>query len=142
MKSFLLNKKNNTPIIKWGQIPDDYFFEGTVPEGYKLAVSPNDPYVILDIDCKEGKNGFDHIPPTILFDLRQHFMYNSNSGKHIWLKYTGNKALKNTSTKFGLDLRTSKGYVKWYLPGDIRDYIHQVKESNFELNEWLEKLFV
>ena len=56
MKSFLL--KNNVPTIKWSMLKDNTFFEGTVPEGYDLAVAPSDNIIILDVDNKNGKNGF------------------------------------------------------------------------------------
>jgi hypothetical protein len=141
MKSFIL--KGKQPIIKWGRIPHGTFFEGSVPEGYSLAICPNDPYIILDIDLKPELNGYHNIPIeiyNILFKI--HFHYKTKSGgSHIWLKYTGNKQLKNRATKLGLDLRTSSGYVKWYLDGDIRNHIDDIKETNEELNNWLENLF-
>lgn len=142
MKSFLL--KDNHPIIKWGVLlPDEVYFEGTVPEGFQLAVSPwNSDYIIVDIDNKPGKiNGFENIPQNIYKVLMESFHYNTKSGMHVWLKYIGSKELKNCATKYGLDLRTKKGYVKWYLPGDIRDYINQIEPTTEELNLWLESLF-
>ena len=61
LKSFLL--KDNKPITKWGLLPDNTFFEGEVPEGYKLAISPSDNIVILDIDSMfaniDNANGSD-----------------------------------------------------------------------------------
>lgn len=139
LKSFLL--KNNKPILKWGQIPDGYFFEGNIPEGYSLAVSPSSPYVILDVDVK-NVNGFKIIPKEILTELNNTFNYATKSGgRHYWIKYTGDKPLFNRATKYGIDLRTNKGYVRWYPKEDIRDCIFLIKDSTPILNEFLEKFF-
>lgn len=139
MKSFLL--KNNKPILKWGQIPDGHFFEGNIPEGYSLAVSPSSPYVILDVDVK-NVNGFKIIPKEILTELNRTFNYTTKSGgRHYWIKYTGDKPLFNRATKYGIDLRTHKGYVRWYSKKDIRDCIFLIKDSTPILNEFLEKFF-
>jgi hypothetical protein len=146
MKSFLL--KNNTPIIKWGMLPDNTFYEGIIPEGYALAVCPSDNIVILDVDNKNGKCGWENIPHVINIELNETFHYFTKSGgAHYWIKYTGNKVLKNTSTKLGLDLRigtkglNSGGYVKWHHNKDIRECVHLIKKSSENLNKWLEKLF-
>lgn len=140
MRSFLLKEKK--PILKWGQIPDEKYFEGEIPQGYQLAISPSKPYVILDIDRHGDVNGFDNIPSELLLDLSQHFCYNTKgNGRHIWLKYAGDKHLMNKSSGLGIDLRTEKGYVVWYLPKDIRSHLQEVKETSKELNQWLEKLF-
>jgi hypothetical protein len=141
MKSFLL--KDKTPICKWGMIPDNIFFEGEIPEGYGLAISPHHPYIILDIDRHGEINGFLNIPE----DLRRklfidHFNYKTkNNGLHVWIRYSGHKSLLNKTSGLGIDLRTNKGYVKWYMDGDIRKYINRIKDSSEELNLWLEKLF-
>lgn len=147
MKSFLL--KNNKPIVKWGLIPDETYFEGKVPEGYALAVCPSANIVILDIDVKNGKNGFKHIPEEDLKELNYTFHYNTKSGgAHYWIEYTGNKELLNTSTKYGLDLRIGAkpgncgGYVKYHHNVDIRQCKHLIKKSSNELNIWLESLFM
>ena len=146
MKSFLL--KDNKPIVKWSMVPNNTFFEGAIPEGYALAVAPSENYIVLDIDNKHGKNGFDHIPIMIMAELNNSFFYSTKSGgAHIWLKYTGNKVLMNTSTKYGLDLRigakpgNAGGYVKWHHNVDIRQCIHLINETSSELNIWLESLF-
>lgn len=141
MKSFLL--KDKKPILKWGAVPDEIYFEGKVPEGYSLAISPHDPYIILDIDKHGEVDGFNSIPQVLFIELlNHHFSYpTKNNGLHIWLKYSGNKTLANKASGLGVDLRTSKGYVKWYLDKDIRSYIHLIKDTSPELNEWLEKLF-
>jgi len=140
VKSFLL--KNKKPIIKWSLVKDETYFEGNVPEGFGLAICPNAPYVILDIDDHEGKCGFNNIPYLIQIELAEHFGYQTNSGgQHIWLKYTGNQELANKTSGLHIDLRTHNGYVKWYLDGDIRDYINEVKETSKRLNKWLEELF-
>ena len=149
MKSFLL--KNNIPIVKWGLIPDNTFFQGIVPDGYDLAVCPSGSYVILDVDVKDGKNGFNHIPEEDLKELNYSFHYNTKSGgAHYWLDYTGNKVLLNKSTSLGLDLRIGKnektgnngGYVKYRYNKDIRECTHLIKKTGKELNEFLEKLFM
>lgn len=145
MKSFLL--KDNKPIVKWSMIPDNTFFEGKVPEGYALAVAPSDNYIILDVDVKNGKNGFEHIPDIIISELDNSFCYKTKSGgAHYWLNYTGDKTLLNKATKYGLDLRVAKGsyamgYVKYPFDIDIRQCIHLINETSPELNVWLESLF-
>ena len=149
MKSFLL--RNGTPTCKWGSIPSGYYFEGEIPEGYNLAVSPTDEYIVVDVDCKNGKNGFENIPMVILVELNESYHYNTKSGgAHYWLKYSGTGLLKNTSTKYGIDLRIGAkdgncgGYVKFWpaLKGDdIRNHIEEIKGTSLIMNEWLEKLF-
>lgn len=142
MKSFLL--KDKKPIVKWGMIKDETYFEGNVPEGYGLAICPHDPYIILDIDRHGEIDGFDNIPEDITKELltNEHFRYaTKNNGSHIWLKYIGTKKLLNKTSGKGIDLRTSNGYVKWYLDKDIRNYIHLIKDTSLELNIWLESLF-
>ena len=140
MKSFLLLDKK--PICKWGMIPDETYFEGEIPQGYSLAICPNSPYIIVDVDRHGEIDGFENIPKHLIKELFFSLSYTTkNNGFHIWLKYTGNETLLNKSSKLGIDLRTNKGYVKWYLDKDIRSYKHLIKESSPELNVWLEKLF-
>ena len=146
MKSFLL--KNNSPIIKWGSLPNNIFYEGPIPEGYALAVCPSDNIVILDVDLKGDKNGFNHIPVNNFKELQNTFYYYTKSGgAHFYIKYTGNKTLINRATQYGLDLRIGSkngnngGYVKYNHNVDIRQCLHLIKESSEELNKWLEKLF-
>ena len=146
MKSFLL--KNNIPILKWSLVPNEVYFEGNVPEGYALAVCPSENIIILDVDVKNGKNGFLNIPDKIFLEIEKTFNYYTKSGgKHYFINYTGNKVLLNTSTKYGLDLRigakpgNSGGYVKWNHHTDIRHCIHLINESSNEANQWLEGLF-
>lgn len=165
MKSFLLNKENK-PIVKWSMVPNETYFEGEVPEGYALAACPSDNIVILDVDVKNGKCGFNHIPDynnfikfifkifkikkqSIFDELNGTFNYKTKSGgAHYWVKYTGNKELLNTSTKYGLDLRigakpgNNGGYVKYNHNVDIRECKHLIKSSSEQLNEWLESLFL
>jgi len=150
MKSFLL-LPNGTPNLKWGSIPSGVHFEGALPFGYKLAVAPSKNCVIVDIDKKGDKNGFNHIPVNILNELTYSYHYNTKSGgMHIFLYYNGNQILKNTSTKYGIDLRIGAkdencgGYVR-YSPkeqgDDIRNHMHEIMQTSLELNIWLEKLF-
>lgn len=140
MKSFLL--KDKKPIVKWGQIPEGVYFEGEIPEGYGLAICPHFPYVILDVDSHDGITGMDNIPVTLLNELNLTLKYNTkNQGVHYWLKYTGEEILKNKTSGLGIDLRTHKGYVKWYLDKDIRSYINLIKPTSKELNLFLESLF-
>jgi len=148
MKSFLLNLKTNTPTIRWGMLKNETYFEGTIPEGYALAVCPSGNIVILDIDVKNGKNGYSNIPPNILGELIHTFWYETKSkGAHYWIEYTGKETLLNTSTKYGLDLRigakkgNAGGYVKYHHNVDIRQCKHLIKPSSNELNQWLETLF-
>jgi hypothetical protein len=149
MKSFLL--KNGSPTVKWGSIPSNYFYEGQIPDGYDLAVSPTDNYIVVDVDKKNGKNGFSNISISIRAELENTYRYNTSSGgAHYWLLYTGNKILKNCSTKYGIDLRIGAkdgncgGYVKFHPASqgdDIRNHIHEIKETSLEMNLFLEKLF-
>lgn len=146
MKSFLL--KDNKPIVKWSMVPNNTFFEGAIPEGYALAVAPSENYIVLDVDNKNGKNGFINIPNKQFLELDKTFNYYTKSGgKHYFLKYTGNKTLLNTSTKLALDLRIGSkpknagGYVRYYHHTDIRQCIHLINETSIDLNLWLESLF-
>jgi len=140
MKTFLL--KGKRPIIKWGMLPDETYFEGNVPEGFSLAVTPSEGYVIIDVDRHGNKDGFDNIPNEILEELINTLYYNTkNEGMHFWVKYTGNKPLGNKTSGLGIDLRTHKGYVVWYPKQDIKECLHLVKDSSPKLNHWLEKLF-
>ncbi len=146
MKSFLL--KQNHPNIKFSLLPNNTFFEGVLPTGYSLAICPSDNYIVLDVDVKNNKNGFDFIPLDIKEELDGSFNYKTSSGgSHYWLLYTGNKTLKNCATKFGLDLRigakgnNAGGYVKYHHNVDIRECIDLIKPTLENLNEWLEKLF-
>lgn len=140
MKTFLL--KGKKPIIKWGMLPDETYYEGILPEGYNLAVSPSVGYVIIDVDVSKDKNGFNSIPSNIYFEIRETLNYDTkNNGKHYWFKYTGNKELANKTSGLGIDLRTHKGYVVYYPKNDIREQLHLIKETSQELNLWLEKLF-
>lgn len=146
IKSFLL--KDNKPITKWGLLPDNTFFEGKVPEGYKLAISPSDNIVILDVDFKNGKNGYIHIPENIKEELDLSFNYKTNSGgAHYWLCYTGSRKLMNKSTTLGLDLRIGSkqgnngGYVKYNHTEDIRECLYLIKNTSPDMNSWLEDLF-
>lgn len=141
MKTFLL--KDKVPICKWGMIPNETYFEGEIPEGYSLAINPHHPYIIVDIDRHGDIDGCENISNDLKAELfLTHFHYETkNNGFHVWLKYSGDKHLMNKTSGLGIDLRTSKGYVKWYLDKDIRSYIHKIKESSFELNLWLESLF-
>lgn len=140
MKSFLL--KDKQPICKWSMVPDEVYFEGKVPDGYGLAICPNEPYIILDVDMHGDIDGFKNLPIHLCKELYNSLHYpTKNQGRHFWLKYTGDKNLMNKASKLGIDLRTHKGYVKWYLDADIRKYKHLIKETSSSLNEWLESLF-
>lgn len=140
MKSFLV--KGKKPIIKWGLLPDEIFFEGKTPEGYSLAVTPSKGYVVIDVDKHGDIDGYDNIPHNIKFELAQTLKYTTkNDGIHFWVKYTGTKPLGNKTSGLGIDLRTHKGYVVWYPKEDVRDVLCLVKESSAELNLWLETLF-
>lgn len=140
MKSFLLKEKR--PIIKWGNLPDNVYFEGKIPEGYNLAVSPSENYVVVDVDTHADINGFENVPHLIQMELDKTFNYpTKNKGKHYWLKYTGNKPLGNKTSGLGIDLRTNRGYVVWYPNFDVRSILNEIKETSPKLNKWLEKLF-
>ena len=140
MKSFLLREK--TPIIKWGMLPDETYFKGTVPEGFSLAVVPSKGYVVIDIDRHGTVNGFDNIPKHLLLELAHTFHYETkNNGMHYWFKYTGNKPLGNKASGLGIDLRTHKGYVVWYSDIELKEAMILVNNSTKEMNKWLEKLF-
>lgn len=141
MKSFLT--KDKRPIIKWTKLPDNTFYEGTIPSGYTLAVCPGEGYFVIDIDRHGDKCGFDYIPKYISIELEKTFHYpTKNNGMHYWFKYTGNKTLLNKPSGIGIDLRCdNKGYVCFYKEGDPRDYIHLIKESSEIINTWIETYF-
>lgn len=142
MRTFLtINKK---PICKWGLIPPNTYFEGNVPNGYKLCVNPHAPYCIIDIDNKGiGKNGFENIPKHLKEELNNHFNYDTPSGgKHVWILYSGNKHLMNKTSNLFIDFRNENGYVCWYHNVDIRKCIHLIKPSSNKLNLFLEQLFM
>lgn len=129
-------------------LKDGVFYKGDVPENYHLAASPSPGMVILDVDKKKDKNGYLHIPEYLRKELNNTYWYKTKSGgAHVFINYTGNKTLRNCSTKFGLDLRISAdnyncgGYVRWQ--GDIKpeECISLIKDSSKDLNIWLEKLF-
>ena len=146
MKSFLL--KSNKPIVKWGQLKNNTFYEGVVPEGFALAVAPSGNYVVVDVDVKNGKNGYEFIPSLVLLELKETFWYKTKSGgAHFWLEYSGDKTLVNRATQYGIDLRigASKascgGYVKYNHSTDIRECVHLIKQTTPLVNKFLERLF-
>jgi len=140
MKSFLLRGKK--PIIKWGMLPDETYFKGQLPEGYSLAISPSEGYIIIDIDKHNDKNGFDNIPKNLLSELTNTLNYcTKNNGRHFWFKYSGKKSLANKASGLGIDLRTNKGYVVWYPKQDIKECLIEIKNTSKELNKWIETLF-
>jgi hypothetical protein len=149
MKSFLL--KSNKPTVLWSLVPDNCFYVGKLPgEDYSLAISPgNSNIVIVDCDVKNNKNGYDFIPSNILDELKNSFWYNTKSGgAHFFVKYSGNKILKNCSTQLGLDLRRGSvkgnagGYVKYNGIIPVNEIESLIKESSQQLNEFLESLFL
>jgi hypothetical protein len=139
MKSFLL--KGKVPIIKWGNLPDNTFFRGEIPSGYSLGVSPSEGYIILDVDVKPNKSGFDNIPEKILKELSKTFNYKTkNNGQHYWLKT--NTDLPNSTSGLNIDVRTSKGYVVWYSNEDIHESMNLVNTCSDEMNIWLRSIFI
>ena len=141
MKTFLL--KNKKPLVNWGLLPDNVFFEGRVPEGYSLAICPGKGFIVLDVDRHGSVDGFDNIPKEILEILDKTFNYNTkNNGKHYWFKYTGDKILANKTSGLGFDLRVeNKGYVVYYKTDDIRNNIDKIQFTTPILNIWLETFF-
>jgi hypothetical protein len=141
MKSFLL--KGKRPIIKWSMLPDETYFEGTVPEGYSLAVMPSGNYIVIDVDRHGTVDGFENVPKNLNYEMANTLKYTTpNNGMHFWFKYSGKVNLANKSTKLGIDLRVGyKGYVVWYPKEDIRDCLNGISETSEQLNEWLEKTF-
>lgn len=147
MKTFPIWGKK--PWIKWGSIPDQTFYKLPLDEGFSLGVTPNQGQIILDIDNKPNQtNGWDSIPDKLVEKFKkEHFIYNTNSGAHVWFWYTGDKKLLGRTTKYGLDLRIPAqnghcgNYVKWYLPNDPREYMHLVKETDEEINNFIEQYF-
>ncbi len=133
----------------WGNLPDNVFFEGTVPENYQLFVCPG-KYIVLDIDVdeKNNKNGFENVPMLIQEEIDKSYNYfTKREGKHYWLLYTGNKVLANKTSGFSIDLRVGQkpgnagGYVVYYPDNDIRNQTDLINETSVRLNTWLEKLF-
>jgi len=148
MKTFLL--RNNVPTIKWGQLKDNTFFEGEIPEEFDLAVHPSKNYIIVDVDRHGDKNGFSHLPEELEEELNNTFSYSTkNCGRHYWFKYTGSKTLLNKASGLGIDLRVSSskrsngGYVKWH-PREMfspKRAEKEAKETSKEMNDWIESLF-
>ena len=142
MRSFLL--KNKSPIVKWGLIPDGVMYQGKIPEGYNLAISPTPGIIIVDVDVdiEKNKNGFENIPHNLLKELETTFNYSTKrGGKHYWLKYTGTKHLGNKTSNKSIDLRTEKGYVVYWHTEPIENCLGRIKETSEQLNEWVEGLF-
>lgn len=152
MKSFLL-KNGKKPILKWGMLSEETYFEGELPDGFSLAVSPSKEYVVIDVDRHGNIDGFDNIPEYIKKELKKTFNYGTkNNGRHYWVKYTGNRKLANKTSGLGIDLRVgpkkenngkinSGGYVVWYPETDPRECMHLVNKSSKNLNIWIERLF-
>ena len=149
MKSFLL--KLNKPTVLWSLVPDNCYYIGNLPgEDYSLAISPgNSNIIIVDCDVKNNKDGYKFIPPNILNELKESFWYHTKSGgAHFFVKYSGNKILKNCSTKYGLDCRRGSvlgnagGYVKYNGITPVNEIESLIKESSEELNKFLESLFL
>jgi hypothetical protein len=140
MKSFLL--KGKRPIIKWGMLPNETFFEGNTPEGFSLAVTPSEGYIVVDVDRHGDEDGFQHIPFSLENELKETLNYSTkNNGSHFWFKYTGDKPLGNKSSGKSIDLRTHRGYVVWYPEVDVRSVMHLVNNTSEEMNLWLEEMF-
>ncbi|MEG7787052.1 hypothetical protein U2388_14995, partial [Listeria monocytogenes] len=86
--------KDKVPQILWSLLPNEIYFEGKVPEGYQLAISPSGNYIVIDVDVNEekNKNGFNNIPQELLEELYSTLHYKTKrNGRHFWFKYTGNK---------------------------------------------------
>ena len=148
MRSFLL--KNGTPICPWGSLKESTFYNGRVPEGYDLAVTPSPGYIIIDVDNKNGKNGSKNVPINLVNEFESTFHYpTKNGGFHYWFKYTGKEILPNTTSNLSIDLRVGPrknnagGYVKWHPRHelDIRDCINKIKDTSTELEDWLKTIF-
>jgi len=153
MKSFLV--KNKIPTIKWGSIPHGIYFQGEVPEGYKLAVCPSKDTIIVDVDVHGEPNGYDNLPDFVLNACRYTLHYKTKSGGlHIWLKYPDHQLLNKTSG-LGMDLRTNKGYVCWYTNGRPENRQDEVWDLSFiegenpeiftqksQIRTWLNELFL
>jgi hypothetical protein len=141
MRTFLTVGKK--PIIKWGMLPKNTYYEGEVPRGYNLCISPSKKYVVIDVDVHGEINGFDNIPDDLKDELNKTLNYKTkNDGMHYWFKYTGEKVLANKTSGQGIDLRVGeKGYVVWYRDEDIRECKKLINKSSQAMNKWLEKLF-
>jgi hypothetical protein len=148
MKTFLL--KNNIPTIQWSLLKDNTFYNGVIPKKFDLAVCPSKEYIIVDVDRHGDKNGFEHIPREILFELDKTFKYKTkNNGVHFWLRYTGSKQLLNKASGLGIDLRISAseesngGYVKWHPRNTINPINAEIYalDTSSVLNKWIELLF-
>lgn len=145
MRTFISKEKK--PICNWGSLSQNSYFEGPIPESYKLCINPSPGYIVIDVDLdiEKNKNGYKNIPFYFTEELANTYFYSTpRGGSHYWLKYTGDKTLMNSTSKLDIDLRTDKGYVCYYPANngdDIRNNLHRIKESSLELNLWLESLF-
>ena len=140
MKSFLV--KGKKPIIRWGQLPDNTFFEGALPDGYKLAITPSEGYIVIDVDRHGDVDGFDNIPDYLRDEFYNTLNYSTkNHGGHFWFKLSEEAYLGNKTSNLGIDLRTHKGYVVWYLEKDVRSHMDEISETSPELNDWLKQKF-
>jgi|688.fasta_scaffold719109_1 hypothetical protein len=151
MRTFLSREKK--PICNWGSLNLNSYFEGIIPEGYKLCINPSPGYIVIDVDfdIKKDKNGYRNVPFYFTKELANTYHYvTPRGGMHYWFKYTGNKTLMNSTSKLDIDLRigpkngNNGGYVVYYLANngdDIRNHLHEIKETSPKLNNWLELLF-
>lgn len=151
MRTFLSRKKK--PICNWGSLSQNSYFEGVVPEGYQLCINPSTGYIVIDIDfdAEKGKNGYNNIPTDLYSEMLNSYNYGTpRGGLHVWLKYSGNKTLINSTSELNIDLRigpkdgNNGGYVVYYPANngkDIRNHINEIKETSIKLNNWLESLF-
>lgn len=148
MRSFLLKKSQ--PVCKWGMIDEGIMYKGDIPEEFDLAVAPSPGYIIIDIDNKDSKCGYDSVPKHLIKELDTTFNYKTaNNGSHHWFLYSGNKLLLNKTSGLGIDLRvgptsdSNGGYVKWHPREDELPKTAEEKalKTSKEMNKWLEKLF-
>jgi len=158
MRTFLVNADKNSknykkPLVNWGLLRQNTFFEGSIPQGFNLAINPTYGIIVVDVDVdkEKGKNGFDNIPHRLFLELEQTYNYDTKrTGRHYYLCYSGDKELLNKASNQSIDLRigpkegNNGGYAIFYPANygdDIRNHLNEIKETSKELNFWLESLF-
>lgn len=113
--SFFPVAHNKRPVTKWGKYQSRYPTQEDTEkwtkyaEGFAVVTGRLSGIVILDVDCKNGKNGFDslqgkQLPPTPT-------VRTPSGGTHYYYKYPGKKVVTKQNILPGVDIRGDGGYA-------------------------------